>query len=191
MRSKMVLLSTFSIVIVFYLFLFCGPVIQYSFSDTFCLKIQICIFFGEGSLCVIKKRKKLGSNNFHYFQLSTFVQLFMRETLILVRKKRGWPVFNIKNLIRSADISAFYCWDPNNRRCVFTGRWKIDCYTFIFASKYWVVTSINFCLVNFSPVHKKSADKIWFKNDKEIKVSPLMPIRVNFDKDKVQLEEYP
>ena len=25
---------------------------------------------------------------------------------------------------------------------------------------------------------KKSADKIWSKNDKEIKVSPLMPIRV-------------
>ena len=26
--------------------------------------------------------------------------------------------------------------------------------------------------------HKNSADKIWSKNDKEIKVSPLMPIRV-------------
>ena len=25
---------------------------------------------------------------------------------------------------------------------------------------------------------KRSADKIWSKNDKEIKVSPLMPIRV-------------
>ena len=27
---------------------------------------------------------------------------------------------------------------------------------------------------------KKSADKIWFKNDEEIKVSPLMPIRVKY-----------
>ena len=27
---------------------------------------------------------------------------------------------------------------------------------------------------------KKSADKIWFKNDKEIKVSALMPIRVKY-----------
>ena len=31
---------------------------------------------------------------------------------------------------------------------------------------------------SFEIFDKNSADKIWFKKDKEIKVSPLMPIRV-------------
>ena len=69
--TKMVLLNylkKFSIVkfIAFYLFLFCGPEIQHSFSDTFCLKIQIGIHIYQRRIIVCnKKRKKLGSNNFN------------------------------------------------------------------------------------------------------------------------------
>ena len=38
---------------------------------------------------------------------------------------------------------------------------------------------VNFYLQkSFEIFDKKSADRIWSKNDKEIKVSPLMPIRV-------------
>ena len=36
----------------------------------------------------------------------------------------------------------------------------------------------NFTLKSLESFDKKSADKIWSKNDKEIKVAPLMPIRV-------------
>ena len=35
-----------------------------------------------------------------------------------------------------------------------------------------------FTLKSLESFNKKSADKIWVKNDKEIKVSPIMPIRV-------------
>ena len=34
----------------------------------------------------------------------------------------------------------------------------------------------------FEKFQKKSADKIWIKNDKEIKVLPLIPIRVKLQK---------
>ena len=51
---------------------------------------------------------------------------------------------------------------------------------------------VNFRLQNvWKALIKKSADRIWSKNDKEIKVSPLRPIRVKQVKQYQFIENMP